>query len=80
MADILIPAQGMARAEFEFNLAAARIARTQISPNPPATAVDEADLSQAAVSLIDSKNHFEANAKAFGVADSMTRTQLDLIG
>lgn len=67
---------GMSRAETQLNKAAADIARsTTVSP-----ASDVLDLSASMVSLLESRNNFEANAKAFKVADETQKSLLNVIG
>jgi flagellar basal body rod protein FlgC len=62
---------GMSRAETQFNKAARDIARAP---------VDTVDLSAAMVSLLESRNNFEANTKVFKIADDMSKTLLNAVG
>ena len=68
---------GMSRAETQLNHAAGDIARaTTVSP----PAVDIVDLSTSMVSLLQSRNSFDANTKVFKVADEMQKSLLNVIG
>jgi flagellar hook protein FlgE len=67
----------MSRAETELNKAAGDIARAPIvSP----TGSDTVDLSASMVSLLESRNNFEANTKVFKVADEMSKALLNIVG
>ena len=69
--------EGMSRAETELNKAAGDIARAVIvSP----TGSDTVDLSASMVSLLESRNNFEANTKVFKVADEMSKALLNIVG
>jgi len=69
--------EGMSRAETQLNRAANDIARsTTVSP----TGGDVLDLSAPMVSLLESRNNFEANTKVFKVADEMQKSLLNVIG
>ena len=69
--------EGMSRAETELNKAAGDIARAAIvSP----TGSDTVDLSASMVSLLESRNNFEANTKVFKVADEMSKALLNIVG
>ena len=63
--------EGMSRAETQLNKAASDIARAP---------VDTVDLSAAMVSLLESRNNFEANTKVFKIADDMSKTLLNVVG
>lgn len=69
--------QGMQRAEAQFNQVAQNIAQY---PGSSAPQGDTVDLSAQAVALIQAKNSFEANTKAFKVDDEMTQSLLNVIG
>ena len=69
--------EGMSRAETQLNQAASDIARS--STVPPAGG-DVLDLSASMISLLQSRNSFEANTKAFKVADEMQKSLLSVIG
>jgi flagellar hook-associated protein FlgK len=69
--------EGMSRAETLLNQAAGDIARaTTVSP----PAVDIVDLSTSMVSLLQSRNSFDANTKVFKVADEMQKSLLNIVG
>ena len=69
--------EGMSRAETQLNQAAGDIARaTTVSP----AGGDIVDLSTSMVSLLQSRNSFEANTKVFKVADEMQKSLLNVIG
>lgn len=69
--------EGMSRAETQLNRAASDIARaTTVSP----PGVDIVDLSASMVSLLQSRNNFDANTKVFKVADEMQKSLLNVIG
>ena len=69
--------EGMSRAETQLNQAAGDIARaTTVSP----PAVDFVDLSTSMVSLLQSRNSFDANTKVFKVADEMQKNLLNVLG
>jgi flagellar hook protein FlgE len=69
--------EGMSRAETQLNQAAGNIARASIV-SPPA--VDIVDLSASMVSLLQSRNSFDANTKVFKVADEMQKSLLNIVG
>ena len=69
--------EGLNQAELQLNQAAAQIARP---PLPPSEGVDTADLSAAAVALIQSRNNFDANIKLIKTADEIEKTLLDVVG
>lgn len=69
--------QGIQKAEAQFNQAASNIAQSPSSSTPQG---DTVDLSSQAVSLIQSKNSFEANTAALKVSDEMTQSLLNAIG
>jgi len=70
--------QGIQTAEAQFDKAAANIAQ---SPFSSSTAQgDSVNLSTQAVSMIQSRNSFEANVKALKVDDQMTKTLLNMVG
>ena len=69
--------EGMSRAETQLNQAAGDIARaTTVSP----AGGDIVDLSTSMVSLLQSRNSFDANTKVFKVADEMQKSLLNVIG
>jgi flagellar hook protein FlgE len=69
--------EGMSRAETQLNQAASDIARaTTVSP----LGADVVDLSASMVSLLQSRNNFDANTKVFKVADEMQKSLLNVIG
>ena len=69
--------EGMSRAETQLNKAAGDIARaTTVSPSGG----DIVDLSAPLVSLLESRNSFDANTKVFKVADEMQKSLLNAIG
>jgi flagellar hook protein FlgE len=69
--------QGMSRAQTQFDKAAANIARaTTVSP----TGGDIVDLSAPMVSMLESRNSFDANTKVFKVADEMQKSLLNIVG
>ena len=78
---------GMNRAAQNFDAAANRIAKTG-QPSKPQTSAgvdgdgdsdhDKVDLSSDAVSLLNSRNDYQANAKTVAVADQMTRATIDI--
>jgi len=69
--------EGMSRAETRFNQAAGDIARsTTVAPSGG----DILDLSAPMLSLMESRNSFEANTKVFKVADEMQKSLLNAIG
>jgi hypothetical protein len=69
--------QGMSRAETQFNKAAGDIARaTTVSP----TGGDTVDLSASMVSMLESRNSFDANTKVFKIANEMQKSLLDVVG
>lgn len=69
--------QGMQRSEAQFNQVAQNIAQYPASSTLQG---DTVDLSAQAVALIQAKNSFEANTKAFKIGDEMTQTLLNAIG
>jgi hypothetical protein len=69
--------EGMSRAETQLNQAASDIAR---APMVPPNGGDIVDLSASMVSLLQSRNSFEANTKTFEVADQMQKSLLNLVG
>jgi flagellar hook-associated protein FlgK len=67
----------MSRAETQLSRAAGDIARaTTVSPQ----GVDIVDLSTSMVSLLQSRNSFDANTKVFKVADEMQKSLLNIVG
>jgi flagellar basal body rod protein FlgG len=75
--------QGMTRAEAQFNHAAGVIANaTTPDPANSVTRVsgDIVDLSAPMVSLLQSRNSFDANSKVFKVADEMQKSLLNVVG
>ncbi len=73
---------GMSRAEAQLNQAAGNIANqtTINSTNGTPSASDTVDLSTSMVSLMQSRNSFDANSKVFKVADDMQKSLLNVIG
>ena len=69
--------EGMSRAETQLNQAAGDIARAA-TVSPPGG--DIVDLSISMVSLLQSRNSFDANTKVFKVADEMQKSLLNAIG
>ena len=68
---------GMSRAETQLNKAAGDIARAPVvSP----LGGDVVDLSSSMVSMLESRNSFEANTKVFKVADEMQKSLLNVVG
>ena len=75
--------EGMSRAETQLNQAAGDIARsTTVDATPVVTRVsgDIVDLSASMVSLLQSRNNFDANTKVFKVADEMQKSLLNVVG
>ena len=75
--------EGMSRAETQLNQAAGDIARsTTIDATPvvPRVSGDIVDLSAPMVSLLQSRNSFDANSKVIKVADEMQKSLLDVVG
>ncbi len=79
MIDFPAPMEGMRRAEDRLGVAAERIARTPATGSGPA-AGDTVDLSAEMIALMEARNQFAANLKAFAVGDRMARTALDVLG
>lgn len=73
---------GMSRAEAQLNQAAGDIANqtTVNSTNGTPPASDTVNLSSSMVSLLQSRNSFDANSKVFQVADQMQKSLLNVIG
>ena len=70
-----IAAQGMDRAQAEFEKAAGRIAGS----NTPQQAPDTVSLSDEMVALLSAKNDFTANVRSAQVAGEMDKATLDLL-
>jgi flagellar basal body rod protein FlgG len=73
---------GMSRAEAQLNQAAGDIANQTTINSTTATpsASDTVNLSASMVSLMQSRNSFDANSKVFQVADEMQKSLLNVIG
>lgn len=71
--------QGMQSSLAQFNQVAANIAQGP-SSGTGAQQEDTVDLSAQAVALIQAKNSFEANTKAFKTGDEMTQYLFNAIG
>lgn len=75
--------EGYARGEAMVNNAAARIANypaQQLGKTAPvANSADSADLSSAAVSLLQGKNSAQANLATIHVADQMQQSLIDIL-
>lgn len=71
--------QGMQSSLAQFDQVATKIAQSPASVTS-APQEDTVDLSAQAVALIQAKNSFEANTKAFKVGDEMTQYLLNAIG
>ena len=77
--DILSIAQdGMNRAQDQFEQSAQNIVRAGLPQTQPPTQ-DSLSLSDQAVSLLQSKNAFEASLKLALVGDDITKTTLSLL-
>ncbi|HTA68261.1 MAG TPA: flagellar basal body rod C-terminal domain-containing protein [Bryobacteraceae bacterium] len=75
--------EGMSRAETQLNQAAGDIARAATTdPAIPVPRVngDIVDLSASMVSLLQSRNSFDANTKVLKVADEMQKSLLNVVG
>jgi hypothetical protein len=75
--------EGMSRAETQLNQAAGEIARStavHATPVVPSVNGDIVDLSAPMVSLLQSRNSFDANTKVIKVADEMQKSLLDVVG
>jgi flagellar hook-associated protein FlgK len=71
------PIQGLSNAEASFNRAASNISKSfESNPQNPQ---DQVSLSDAMVSLLNSKNDYEANLKSLKTSDEMTKTVLDIL-
>lgn len=70
--------QGMQNSLTQFNQVAAKIAQEPTSGTAPEE--DTVDLSAQAVALIQAKNSFEANTKAFKADDQMTQYLFNALG
>ena len=87
MADFSIPIQGMSRASADFDRAASNIARSSVptqtagaSTGKTSPKEDAVELSTSMVDLLQAKNDYAANTKAFHVMDEMNRSVLDMVG
>ena len=67
-------AEGVGRAEQQFNAAAERIARMPLSTPGPG---DRVELSAAAAALLESKNNFEANTRMAKVIGDFEQASID---
>jgi len=75
--------EGMSRAEEQLNQTASNIAlstTTDPATPVPRVASDTVDLSASMVSLMQSRNSFDANSKVFKVADEMQKSLLNVVG
>jgi hypothetical protein len=63
-------AQGLQNSEAQFD---------RVAQNIAASPGDQVSLSSQAVALIQAKNNFEANLKAFEVGDQLTQTLLSTL-
>jgi flagellar basal body rod protein FlgG len=78
MAGLIAPLNGLLNFEAQFNQSANNIARASL---PASSGVqDSVDLSTAAVSLMQSRNSFEANTKVIQVVDEMDKTLVNSAG
>jgi hypothetical protein len=66
---------GLQHAEVQLNRTASLLARSPYSMTPPQ---DELTLSDAAISLLQSKNTYETNLNTIKVADEMQKSALSL--
>jgi hypothetical protein len=67
---------GLQVADEQVNRAASLVARSPFSTGPPR---DEVSLSDTAVSLLEAKTGFEANADSVKVADEMQESALSMV-
>jgi len=68
---------GLQQAEDQVNRTASQLARSPLFTGPPQ---DEVSLSDAAVSLLEAHNSYDANLKSIKVADEMQKSALSLLG
>ena len=79
MADLSIPSQGMTQVSANFDRAASKIAPAPIASTETGLPQDTVELSSGVVDLLQAKNDFAANAKAFRVMNEMNRAVLDML-
>jgi len=78
--DILgIAQQGLQQAQGQFEQSARQIAQVGLNAGQPETLSDSANISDAAVSLLSSKNQFETDLGVAHVADQMQKAAINLL-
>jgi len=68
---------GLRKAEDQVNRAASQVARSPFFTGPTE---DEVTLSDAAVSLLEAQNSYDANLGSIRVADEMQKSALSVLG
>ena len=76
MIGLIQPLDGLQHSAAQFNQAASNITRATL---PSSTGQDSADLSTAAVSMIQGRNSFDANTKVIKAVDEMDKTLINAI-
>jgi flagellar basal body rod protein FlgF len=74
-----IAQQGLQQAQGHFNQSAQRIAQIGLSPGQSQTPADSVNLSDAAVSLMSSKDQYESELGVFHTADQMQKAAINLL-
>jgi hypothetical protein len=78
--DILgIAQQGLQQAQGQFDKTAQSIAQAGLNSGPPQTPTDSVNLSDAAVSLLNDKNQYQADLGVAHTADQMQKATLSLL-
>lgn len=79
MVGLTPPLSGLQNSMAQFDQAAINFTRAT-EPEPPSGGQDSADLSTAAVSMVEARNSFDANSKVIQTVDNMNKAVINMVG